>query len=118
MTTDNKYNGWTNYETWCVSMWIDNDQGSQEYWQGRAEEIYQVAEGDGTFTRSEHAAFDLAEELKDCHEQSDPLSDQSGVFSDLLTGALSAVNWHEIALSILESSDIVNEDHELVEVQL
>ena len=25
--TDTEYNGWTNYETWNVALWIQNDEG-------------------------------------------------------------------------------------------
>ncbi len=25
--TDNTYNGWTNYETWNVALWLGNDEG-------------------------------------------------------------------------------------------
>jgi hypothetical protein len=25
--TDTDYNGWTNYETWNVALWIQNDEG-------------------------------------------------------------------------------------------
>ena len=25
--TDTSYNGWTNYETWNVALWIGNDEG-------------------------------------------------------------------------------------------
>lgn len=26
MSNDKTYNGWTNYETWLVNLWIQNDQ--------------------------------------------------------------------------------------------
>ena len=25
------YNGWTNYETWNVALWMDNDETSYQY---------------------------------------------------------------------------------------
>lgn len=28
--TDDRYNGWTNRETWAVALWINNEQGWQE----------------------------------------------------------------------------------------
>ena len=28
MNNEKTYNGWTNYETWAVGLWIDNEQGS------------------------------------------------------------------------------------------
>lgn len=28
--TDNTYNGYTNYETWLVSLWLDNEPYSNE----------------------------------------------------------------------------------------
>jgi hypothetical protein len=28
--TDTAYNGWTNYETWNVALWINNEEGLYE----------------------------------------------------------------------------------------
>jgi len=25
------YNGWTNYQTWAVKLWMDNDEGAYRY---------------------------------------------------------------------------------------
>jgi len=97
--SDNRYNGWDNYETWLVKLWIDNDQGSQEYWQERAEELHK---------NSETPAADLADELKTSHE--DGLPELEGVFSDLLNAALGSVNWYEIAENML--SDVSDDDAE------
>jgi hypothetical protein len=26
-----KYNGWTNYETWNMNLWVQNEEGSYNY---------------------------------------------------------------------------------------
>jgi hypothetical protein len=43
MTTENKYNGWSNYETWNVALWMDNDEGNYDYWNERTTEICEAA---------------------------------------------------------------------------
>ena len=37
--TDATYNGWTNYETWNVALWIGNDEG-----------LYELAREAGNYT--------------------------------------------------------------------
>jgi hypothetical protein len=98
-----KYNGWTNYETWDVALWIDNEQGSYNYWRDRAKEILdseQIDENssDELINQSkENSRYALAEELKDYFEDNNPLADQANTYTDLLRAALSEVNWNEIA---------------------
>jgi hypothetical protein len=101
---DTKYNGWSNYETWAVNLWMSNDAGSDEYFREMAQEVYDESEEelrhDETvlFTRDEVATRVLSDRLKDhFEEQQGELVGVTGVFSDLLTAALGEVDWHEIA---------------------
>jgi hypothetical protein len=94
-----EYNGWTNYETWNAALWLDNDQGSYNYWCEQAQECYANAEPSSSFTKEEQAVLDLADMLKsDGEERAEQwMPDQSSFFADMLNAALSEVNWHEIA---------------------
>lgn len=104
-TTKTNYNGWTNYETWNVKLWLDNDQGTQEYWKERAQESFDNAVLKEFFTRKEQAALDLADVLKielDDNMEEMGVPALSGFYADLLNAALSEVNWHEIAKSFID----------------
>lgn len=102
--SDNTYNGWTNYETWVVKLWIDNEQGSQEYWQERAESLAADTDTDDDLeTRKDAAASALADELESAHDEAMP--EVTGVFADLMGRALGMVNWHEIARAIIDDLD-------------
>lgn len=111
MSEENTYNGWTNYETWVVKLWMDNEQPSCEFWQHETRRIYLASAahpslnarltGHEPFTQSERAVLTLAETLKASHE--DALPELQGFAADLLNGAMSAVNWHEIARSLVEA---------------
>ncbi len=107
MSDDKKYNGWTNYETWAVKLWIDNEQGSVEYWEEQAQDAYDKASADKSFTREERAALNLREILKDEYDESeqnllDNAKAGASIWADLLNAALSEVNWYEIAQSLIE----------------
>jgi len=95
------YNGWTNYETWVVNLWMDNEQGSQEFFRETAKEIYDAAEPSDSFTQAEHARFRFADWLKQHYDENIPA--MRGVYGDLLGAALGAVNWNEIARHYIDA---------------
>lgn len=112
MADDKTYNGWTNYETWSVALLINNDEGSQDRWRDEAKGCYRVAQADKFFPeilgKRTVAKRDLADQIKADHEENNPLADDTSIYAQLLQGAMSDVNWGEIADSILDD-DMVKE---------
>ena len=103
--TTKSYNGWTNYETWVVNLWMDNDAGSQDYWRERAKEILEQTweNPSDMYTAEEQAVADLASEIQQHHEEAKPeIPNSYGVFGDLISAAMSEVNWREIAASLVK----------------
>jgi hypothetical protein len=84
------YQGSTNYPTWAIKLWIDNDEGL----------YYAVRE----LAQDTRKAYDLARRLKELVEEFQPELD-AGMFSDLLGYAIEQVNWLEIAESLREEVD-------------
>jgi hypothetical protein len=95
MTKDEEgYNGWTNYETWAVKLWMDNDEGSYRLFKEMAENHVIEFEKDA-------APWRLADAIKDEISCSAPDLGAS-MYADLLGSALDNVNWREIAESLIE----------------
>jgi hypothetical protein len=99
------YNGWTNYETWAVALWIDQQQSTYHYWRDEARRHRQDAPAcqqvlDGNWTVGDAARYNLADKLKDHFQDAAPLVEPV-VYRDLLQAALSEVDWSDIAEHLL-----------------
>lgn len=116
MSEDKKYNGWTNYETWLVNLWMDNEEGSCSYWAEQSQEAYDNAAAGDSYssqTRMESATCSLAEMLKEQHEEAiEQAGIKNGFIADLIGAAMSEVNWYEIAGHLL---DEVEQEEEVQE---
>lgn len=110
--SDGKYNGWTNYETWVVNMWMDNCEGSYDYWREVAREISNNLEDPtNSLTKMDEAIYLLADRLKNDHEEAkdeilERLELTASLWADLLGAALSEANWREIAEHLLENVEV------------
>lgn len=105
MTTERQFNGWSNYETWCVNVWLENNAAIYAYWREQARDCNQGAPDsrlvwDENYSYRDAATLMLAERLEQIITGSVPPR-QSDVYADLLTAALGEVDWHEIARSLL-----------------
>jgi len=88
-----EYNGWTNYETWNVALWLDNgemDEGVKE------ERVRQACEEN---EEKSDAVNDVCQWLKDYVDEMQENGQivVVGMFADLLNAALSEVDYYEIA---------------------
>ena len=90
-----RYNGWTNYETWCVNLWLDNDEGTQSFWAAQA--AHEVQDhGD-----KDEASYPLAKQLEMVVRDEMP-EIGNNMYSDMLGSAISSVDWREIAERMIE----------------
>ncbi len=86
---DTTYNGWTNYETWAVNLWLENDQGTRE----SIQEIATTAD----------SIYDLQGAIRDEVEENGPDLGAS-MYADLLNAAFSEINYYEIAEHLWEDT--------------
>jgi hypothetical protein len=84
---DEEYNGWSNYETWLVALWLNNDQESY----GLLQEICSAQVSD---YRKGERIEELIRELY--------LGDEVGMTADLVNAAIGRVDFVEIARAAKE----------------
>lgn len=81
---DDTYNGWTNYETWLVNLWLTNDWNSYD-------SLRHIVAAFETTSEQANELEHMVRYERDCYEE------EPSMWRDLLGAALSHVNWHEIA---------------------
>lgn len=81
VTADKSYNGWTNYETWLVNLWLTNEEVSDATLREIVKhgQDYEAADALKAWVKDEYLP-DLG----------------AGLASDLVGAALSEVDWLEI----------------------
>ena len=78
-----KHNGWPNYETWCVNLWLTNEQGSYNW-------LHEI------ISENRQSVYDAAMEIREFVEGQNPLADQANMYTDMLAAALREVDWLRI----------------------
>lgn len=100
METDKKYNGWTSYETWLFNLWYDGAFAED------AQQCWDDAEKDETFSREENAALALKDSIENfADEFATEGVPESGFVADLVRASMQEVNFYEIARGYIESLD-------------
>ena len=80
---DERYNGWTNWETWDAFNWMTADDGAQEMWERRAR-----AADPGEFAEALRLHFEAGVEK---------IQPEASWFADVMLRAVQRVDWVEIA---------------------
>jgi hypothetical protein len=93
--TDDTYNGYSNWETWNVKLYIDNEQGSYEHWHDIGRDLLHR----NTEDRARRELIELLEQARD----------EGTLASDAISWH--RVDFHEIADEILEhAQELIDHD--------
>lgn len=88
MEENRSCHGWTNYESWLVALWINND----EYWLNSVENFY----------KEEENLYRIAKKIEEfVTEKVEEVTDKELFVMDLTRAALNRVNWDELVKSLM-----------------
>jgi hypothetical protein len=113
------YNGWKNFETWTVSLWLGNEEADYKRWTVAAQDEWYNSKGaasvfNGLRTRGEAATSELADRMRVCYEERAETLLPCGLLRDLLQAAIDRADWEEVATPFVEAameSDEERTDH-------
>jgi hypothetical protein len=112
MSTDDKYNGWTNWETWNTNLWMSNEEGL--YGNARAIVAEHIEAGADDAPANPASPTDDADRRRFAiraagkalaewwNDYFAPDVDAAGPLADAWNATQGEVNWEEIAEGLAE----------------
>lgn len=110
------YNGWKNYETWAVGMYLDGNYDGAGTYYGAIEAVRETLALDHPtseyWTVEQSRRFNVADRLKDfvdeyvnpaMFDDDHPDPQLHPLVADLLSASLSSVDWYELADAWIEN---------------
>ena len=94
-----EYNGWKNYQTWCVKAYFDNN--------GDDSMMREIARNSN---EDSNPRYYVVENVKEYVQGMNPIQDGADMFTDILQAALDDVDWYAIADAYL--ADVADEEDE------
>ena len=103
------YNGWSNYETWLVNLWMTNDKATNDYFadvardaladsMDKRERLALPADKASAVSAIEDCIREWVEDQIESAE-----SGQAGLVSDLLGAAVANVDFRELATNLYDA---------------
>ena len=103
---NNKYNGWTNWETWNFKLWIDNEESSYNAVLEIAERVADQHSYSTVHSNPPEPCNDcnysLSQELEEyAEDQRRAVKVETGFFADVCNSSIKEINFYEIAEAYL-----------------
>ena len=106
-----KYNGWTNYQTWAFNLWYDDwfREDAKRIW-----DQWDSFNNSSELVKANRQAIDiLAESMAETLYRHSEIDDKPANFSDdMLTYAIGMINFHEVAGHYID--DLISEETYLI----
>jgi hypothetical protein len=102
---ENKYNGWSNYYTWCFKLWMHNNESLYNNIYSNIETIINNKyRGSEAPENPDYKMLDAMDFLKIiAEEMTQEQYKNDGTFTnDLIGYALNQINYNEVATAIIE----------------